>query len=118
MMDNWNRRYGKLRYPREWIDEHPFELMAALHEFIPLEAKFDWASNSVEVMGLHPMFNVVGEGYEAPFYDFNITIERDNQGREIEFVIKISRYSWPFRANFKLPKPHDESLLSYEQGKS
>ncbi len=88
-MLKWNRRYGKLRYPKEWIDDHPFELMAALHEFIPLEARFDWLSDSVELTGLHPMFDVVGEGSRAPFYSFNVAREVDERGREINFVISI-----------------------------
>ena len=91
-MDNWNRRFGKLRYPKEWIAEYPFELMAALHEFIPLEARFDWPSNSVEVTGMHPMFDVVKAGSVAPFYDFMITRELDDKGNELEFVISIHHH--------------------------
>ena len=77
-MDKWKRKLGKIRYPKEWIREHPVELMNCLHEFIVLDARFDWPSDSVEALGFHPAFNIVVDGCEAPRYDFVVIRDGDD----------------------------------------
>ncbi len=83
-MDNWSRRLGKIRYPREWIEHRPFELMNALQEFIVLDARYDYASDSVEATGLHPAFAEVGEGGTALYYDLFVAKKPDG-----DFIIGV-----------------------------
>lgn len=84
-----SRKLGVIRYPKKWIDKYPIEVMNALHEFIVLDARYHWTSDSVEATGIHPMFEEVWAGCEPPRYDFNYIIQLDDRGKIVDVIFEL-----------------------------
>lgn len=71
------RRYGRFRVGSLFIDEQPRSAVAALGGCIVVRAEQMHMFHSMEYVALHPEFEQVPHGGDAPFYVCVFTVHED-----------------------------------------